>query len=267
MSVKNNKEYEKPIFREHWTLQNNLQLLWDLSKLTLKLWLLIEPYLTGTGPSPTELRPEDPGRDFRRLIELVYLDGWKKIGDIAKLVISFSGVEDLLLHRDLGEQSELAVAVISFTYLLQKPAVLYESILNISAFRDLLPFKKAQWINTHLGSNSLKKANISWKQKNDSCIFSLPYTPWYKFYVFLYHFVSKTSPRTCVFVCMACVKIVAKLNQEEIIWNAVFFLWCWQVRDKQMHEKPNRGQTLSHRCAQKPDYAQLTPGIPLGTPK
>ena len=56
LSVKNNKEYEKPIFTEHWTLQNNLQLLSDISKLTRKTlavdWAISHRDSSASSPLP-----------------------------------------------------------------------------------------------------------------------------------------------------------------------------------------------------------------------
>ena len=78
-----------------------------------------------------------------------------------------------------------------------------------------------------------------------------------------------TKTCVCVFVCVCVcvfVKTAPKLNEEEIIQKLLFWC-CLEVRDKQTHEKPSSGQTLSHRCAKKPHYALLTPGIPIGTPK
>lgn len=65
LSVKNNKEYEKPLFPEPWTLQNNRQLLWDRSKLTHETsavdWTIAHADRVACPPLPARAEPLTAG--------------------------------------------------------------------------------------------------------------------------------------------------------------------------------------------------------------
>lgn len=108
LSVKNNKEYEKPIFTEHWTLQNNLQLLSDISKLTRKT-LALDWAISHRDSSARPLSPkwscvsEEPGQEVYELHWIGGIRMVEKIGDVAKLIVRCSEAEGLLLHQDLKE--------------------------------------------------------------------------------------------------------------------------------------------------------------------
>lgn len=108
LSVKNNKEYEKPIFTEHWTLQNNLQLLSDISKPTRKT-LALDWAISHLDSSAHPLSPqwscvsEEPGQGVYELHWIGGIQMVEKIGDVAKLIVRCSEAEGLLLHQDLKE--------------------------------------------------------------------------------------------------------------------------------------------------------------------
>lgn len=136
----------------------------------VKLWLLIEPYLTGTAPLTLTLSPMShlPRRTRRRdlvsLIELVAFVWLKKIGDTAKLTIRFS--EDSLLYG--GQRRGDNCAHIPF---IETRKALW-ILINVNPCLLSAIFTRLNGCDMCIASKVIKEANFSQKQEKDPCTFS-----------------------------------------------------------------------------------------------